>query len=207
MDIMLNFALAAGLGLLGFGAAVPNRGRTGSGAARLPFAAAYVLARCPDWSLWRCRRPRRQPLHGFQKTMWIVLGTLYVGAGAADILGYGNRLGVTLAGIPDHVAERRRAVVMGALFSLNIPACAAPLLALVIGSAAVAQSLATGFLLLAVFGLAISLPVAAGLVIPVLQRPILSLSRWSDRVPVVSGVLLAAVGPWSILLALRTAAP
>ena len=217
MDIVATFALAAGLGLLGFvePCTVGSTAVLFRSAAeldwerRLRFATAYVTVRTVLTGLLGIAAVLVGSLFiGFQKAMWIGLGVLYVGIGAIYIAGYSKRLGFRLASIPGSGAERKNAMLLGALFSLNIPACAAPLQGLLIGSAAAsARSPAIGFALLAVFGLAISLPVAAGLLVPALQRPILSLARWSDRVPVATGALLALVGGWSILLALRTAGP
>lgn len=216
MDILANLTLAAGLGLLGFiepctvgSTAVLFRTAADFRAReRLSFAGTYVLLRTVLTGLLGVVAVVLGGLFvGFQTAMWIGLGALYIAIGAAYIAGYASRLGLPF-GRATASKARKSAVLLGGIFSLNIPACAAPLLALLVGSAATAApNLTAGFLLLAVFGLAISLPVAAGLLLPALQRPILSLSRWSDRVPTVTGILLAAIGAWSILLALVTGTP
>lgn len=216
MDVAATLALAAGLGLLGFiepctvgSTAVLFRTTAEfSDRERLSFAGTYALVRTVMTGLLGIAAVLVGGLFvDFQQAMWIGLGALYVAIGAAYVSGYSSHIRIPFGKAPVGRAQTS-AVVLGCLFSLNIPACAAPLLALLIGSAATtARTPAAGFLFLAVFGLAISLPVAAGIAVPALQRPILSLSRWSDRIPVITGLLLATVGAWSIVLALRTAAP
>lgn len=213
MEFASTLMHSAGLGLLGFiepctvgSTAVLSRTAAGlSRDQRLSFAATYVLVRTFLSGLLGIAAVYvGGRFLGFQKAMWIGLGALYVAIGIAYLAGYSKHLSIGFGRTPAVQTERRSAALLGALFSLNIPACAAPLLALLIGSAAVAaQSAITGFALLAVFGLAISLPIAAGLIAPPLQRSILALSRWSDRAPVITGILLALVGLWSVVLAFQ----
>jgi cytochrome c-type biogenesis protein len=107
-------------------------------------------------------------------------------------------LGPSLARLADLPAS----VGPGVLFGLNIPACAAPLLlALLAGAAAggaAGATLASGFLELALFGLALSLP----LIVAVLFAPARRLLDWlaglSGRLPLWTGLLLVALGAWSI---------
>src|SRR5204863_9591152 len=60
------------------------------------------------------------------------------------------------------LGDRRGSAALGVLFGLNIPACAAPLVVAMLGAAAVEGSagapLASGFITLGLFGLALSLP-------------------------------------------------
>jgi len=88
------------------------------------------------------------------------------------------------------------------LFGLNIPACAAPLLLASVGAAtaggASGASFALGFASLALFGLALSLP----LVLAVLIAPARQALDWtaglSRRAPLWTGVALIALGVWSV---------
>lgn len=96
---------------------------------------------------------------------------------------------------------------MGLLFGLNIPPCAGPLLVALLGTAAAGgaagSTLASGFVSLALFGLALSLP----LVLAVLFQPARGALEWlaslSRRLPFWSGLLLVVLGSWSIFLGLR----
>src|SRR5258708_29088267 len=59
-------------------------------------------------------------------------------------------------------AERvERAAALGVVFGLNVPACAAPLLAALMAASLGVGSAARGFFSMAVFGLALSLPLVA----------------------------------------------
>jgi len=97
---------------------------------------------------------------GVQHALWITLGSLYVllgsvylGGGAPWIIRRTNRV------LP-RLSPGSGGVGLGALFALNIPACAAPLLAVLLGGAAARASAGGGVtyggLSLLVFGLALS---------------------------------------------------
>lgn len=143
---------------------------------------------------------------GFQKTMWIVLGSLYLLIGAALLVGKG---GAFMRGIGPgwaRLKDTRGAVGLGLLFGFNIPACAAPLIFALLGLAAASGAtmgtIAQGFVSLAVFAFALSLP----LILAVLFAPARRLLDWaagvSARAPLVTGVVLVALGLWSIGFAL-----
>src|SRR3546814_1366678 len=69
---------------------------------------------------------------------------------------------VTLGPSLKRLGRLRGSAGLGLLFGLNIPACAAPLLlALLAGAATTGATLLSGFVALAVFGLALSLPLVA----------------------------------------------
>lgn len=139
---------------------------------------------------------------GFQKAAWILLGVLYAALGIAYLsgrIGWVSRsFGPSLA----RFSSVRGSAALGAVFGLNIPACAAPLLLALLGASAASGarggSAAEGFLALGLFGLALSLP----LVVAVLFAPARKALDWvaalSRRLPVWTGVLLIALGAWSI---------
>jgi cytochrome c-type biogenesis protein len=139
---------------------------------------------------------------GFQKAMWIALGTLYVAMGLAFLAG---RAGVFMTALGPRLArvgELRGSAALGVLFGLNIPACAAPLLFALIGAAAAGgvsgTTMANGFVSLALFGFALSLPLAVAVLFPAAQRLLDRLAALSRRVPFWTGVVLLALGAWSI---------
>ncbi len=96
--------------------------------------------------------------------------------------------------------------MLGLLFGLNIPACAAPLILALLGLAAAGGATAAdnggGFVSLAIFGLALSLPlVVAVLFAP--ARPLLDrMAALSHSMPRWTGAIFALLGLWSIWFAL-----
>ncbi len=148
---------------------------------------------------------------GFQRGVWIALGTLYLLLGLVGLV----RPRALRPRLPRPVVGGRyaagTALGLGFLFGLNIPACAAPLLALLLGTAAAAGTsgggAATGFLSLALFGFALSLPVVVAVILPAGRRTLEGLRRVADRAPRVTGGVLVAVGIWSIAFALTAEIP
>jgi cytochrome c-type biogenesis protein len=138
---------------------------------------------------------------GFQKAGWVVLGALYVALGAAYLSG---RAGALMRGLGPGLGRLGGgtwgAASLAVLFGLNIPACAAPLLAVVLGGTAVAgpEAVARGFVSLAVFGLALSLPLVLAVLWPAARRALDRASAASARVPVLIGLLLVGLGLWSV---------
>ena len=95
---------------------------------------------------------------------------------------------------------------LGVLFGFNIPACAAPLLLALLSTAAArgaaGATLASGFVSLALFGLALSLPLVVAVLFAPARQAIDWLAGLSRRLPFWTGMLLIALGAWSIWLAL-----
>lgn len=138
----------------------------------------------------------------FQKAMWIVLGSLYLVIGAALLLGKG---GIFMRGIGPGLArlkDTRGAVGLGLLFGLNIPACAAPLIFALLGVAAAGGAatgaIAQGFVSLAVFGFALSLPLILAVLFAPARRLLDRAAGIAARAPLITGLVLIALGLWSI---------
>lgn len=142
----------------------------------------------------------------FQKGGWIVLGAIYVAIGALYLFGQARILMVSLGPSLAHLSSVKGSAVLGLLFGLNIPACAAPLIFALLGMAAASGiaggTLAAGFLSLALFGLALSLPLVAAVIFRPARRGLDRLAGLSRRLPAWTGVLLIAIGLWSIGFAL-----
>jgi cytochrome c-type biogenesis protein len=143
---------------------------------------------------------------GFQKVAWMVLGTLYAALG---VLYIGGRIGWLMRSFGPGlttISSVRGSAALGVLFGLNIPACAAPLLLALLGASAAGgargASAAQGFLALALFGFALSLPLLAAVFFEPARRALDWLAALSRRLPVWTGVLLLALGAWSIWFAL-----
>ncbi len=134
-----------------------------------------------------------------QKGFWILLGSLYLVLGGLYLAGRAGFLKRSLGPGLRRLSGARGPAALGVLFGLNIPACAAPLLFALFGAAAVSgTTVAQGFLTLALFGLALSAPLA----LAVLWRPggalLDRLAGLASRIPRVTGAVLIAFGLWSI---------
>ena len=88
---------------------------------------------------------------------------------------------------------------------MNIPACAAPLLAAILGTAAVSgpARFTQGFVMLAAFGLALSLPIAVAVLWPAGRRALDRLGRYASGVPRIIGIVFVVLGALSLYFALR----
>lgn len=137
-----------------------------------------------------------------QKAIWVIVGLLYLIIGGLYLVG---RIGILMRSIGprlDTLATPRGSLMLGAILGLNIPACAGPLLlALLAASAAGAAggvTLARGFLSLALFGFALSLPLVVAVLFPPARRALDWIAALSRRIPVWTGLLFVALGVWSI---------
>jgi len=148
---------------------------------------------------------------GFQRGAWIALGTVYTAIGALYLTGQAGFLmrsiGPRLAGLNG----THGSIGLGVIFGLNIPACAAPLLLVLLGFAATGgasgSALISGFVSLAVFGLALSLPLVAAVAFEPARRMLDKLAGLSARMPFWAGVLLIVLGLWSIWFGLFATLP
>ena len=139
---------------------------------------------------------------GFQKAMWAGLGLLYVALGLLFVAGRVGYVMTSLGPSLARIGDVRGSAALGLLFGLNIPACSAPLLFALLGAAAVSgvsgAALANGFWSLALFGFALSLPLAVAVLVPAARRALNWLAGLSRRVPFWTGVVLIGLGIWSI---------
>lgn len=139
---------------------------------------------------------------GFQQAAWIIFGAAYALIGALYIAGKSGLFLRSFGPGLSRLASVNGAAALGAVFAFNIPACAAPfILALVgmaIAGAAGGASLATGFASLALFGLALSLPIMVVVLFPRARVALDWLAGLSRRMPFWSGILFIALGLWSI---------
>jgi cytochrome c-type biogenesis protein len=138
-----------------------------------------------------------------QKAAWLALGAAYVALGALYLLGKADVLMARLVPATRR-ASLKGSIGLGLLFGLNIPACAAPLLFAVLGAAAAGGhgSAAHGFLSLALFGLALSLPLLAAVALSPARRALDWLSGQARRLPVITGLVFLGLGLWSMYFGL-----
>lgn len=139
---------------------------------------------------------------GFQRAAWLALGLLYAGVGILYLTSTIGRFMVSLGPSLTRLADIRGSVALGILFGLNIPACAAPLLLALLAAAAtegvVGATIASGFISLALFGLALSLPLIVTVLFAPARRALDWLAELSKRLPFWTGLLLLALGAWSV---------
>ncbi len=143
---------------------------------------------------------------GLQRVAWIVLGAAYVALGLLYLTGRASILMTSLGPSMARLSDARGSATLGLLFGLNIPACAAPLVFALLGAAAAAgaagATLVTGFVSLALFGLALSLPLIVAVLFAPARRALDWLAGLSRRMPFWTGLLLVALGAWSIWFAI-----
>ncbi|MGH8226163.1 MAG: cytochrome c biogenesis CcdA family protein [Gammaproteobacteria bacterium] len=141
-------------------------------------------------------------LFGAQRGLWIALGGVYLLLGAIYLAGRRRWLMVSLGPSFARLSGTRGSAALGVLFGLNVPACAAPLIFVLLGlSTARGASGAAqwqGFLLLFIFGLALSAPLVLAVAWERARRALDWLASWSVRAPRWTGAVLAALGLWSI---------
>lgn len=215
MDIAAASLLALGLGLLGFVEPCSVGGHLlfikylerRSPRQRIVQTLAFTLTRATLMAgLGMIAALIGTAFTGLQQGLWAILGGLYVlvgliylGGGAPQVIAAVNRL------LP-RLSAASGSVGLGALFGLNVPACAAPLLAVLLGDAAARAAtgapLAYGALTLLIFGLALSSPLLLAVFTRRGRRLRDAITGLAGRLPRWTGVLLVALGVWSILLAL-----
>lgn len=136
----------------------------------------------------------------YQKGAWALMGAIYIGLGIVYLTGHISHLkrgfGVSLG----RIQGKAGAATLGMIFAFNIPACAGPLLIVLLGTAAVseANSLLRGFVMLTLFGLALSLPLVAAVVTATGRKLFERLAHYSSGAPKVLGLIFIALGLWSI---------
>ena len=145
---------------------------------------------------------------GFQRAAWIILGTVYILLGLPYLLRKTQALRLSLSLNLGRVSPLRSSALVGVLFGLNIPACAAPLIIALLATAAasgsVGATVAGGFISLGLFGLALSLPLVAVLLFEPGGRALDGLASLSQRLPFWTGLTLIVLGAWSIWFGMFT---
>jgi cytochrome c-type biogenesis protein len=213
--VMGLVAIPAGLGLIGFvepcsiGSSLVFvkylEGKTG--AAKVAEMTLFALTRAVFIGLLGVFAALLGTLFlDLQRGAWLLLGGGYVALGLLLATGRASMLMVTVGPGLKRLGGARASAGLGLLFGLNIPACAAPLLfALLAGTAAApGMTLAHGFVALGVFGLALSLPLVAAVLIPAARGLLDRLAALTGRFPVFGGIVLVALGAWSIWFGLFT---
>lgn len=139
-----------------------------------------------------------QKLISAQTGIWLVFGVIYLLVGLAFVMGKAGAVKQRIDLAPDAWKRASNPVVLGMAFGLNIPACAAPILFGLLGLAATVGTVLAGFIMMFLFGLFLSLPLALFAVLP-------KWAAWLDRfgqrlknMRWVIGAVFILLGLWSI---------
>ena len=201
------FLLPAGLGLLGFVEPCTIGGHLlflDTQKARKPASQrqallVFILVRSLVAGLFGAAAAMLgQVLVGLQTGLWLVFGTLYLALGLGFLLGFAGRLKQRLELAPEHWKRATSPLVLGAAFGLNIPACAAPILFVLLGMAASGAAVATGFAQMAIFGFFLSMPLTLFVAFPGLGGGLARIGSWFGNAGRLLGVVFVALGLWSI---------
>ncbi len=139
---------------------------------------------------------------GLQKGFWIIFGIIYLIFGILYLTGKSGILQLSLGPGLSRISGAGGSAGLGILFAFNIPACAAPLIFALLGTATASGAgggaLTGGFASLAVFGAALSLPLVVAVLFAPARRALDWVAGLSARMPFWAGVVLIALGLWSI---------
>lgn len=216
MDLFQIFVMPIGLGLLGFiepctvGSSLLFIQYLEGALARekLAYVVVFVIARAAViGALGALAALIGAAFIGFQKAAWVLLGALYIVLGLLYMSGRARLVMRSLGPGLRTSAGARGSAALAILFGLNIPACAAPLLFAVLGMAAAggaaqAASVVRGFVSLALFGLALSLPLAAAVLWTPAWRALNGLGAYGAKRTGMTGSLFVVLGAWSIYFGL-----
>lgn len=137
-----------------------------------------------------------QRLIGVQTGAWLIFGAIYLGL--AIFAGWDKSIRRQIGFAPERWKAASNPLVQGLAFGLNIPACAAPILFGLMGAATVSGSAMTGFVMMAVFSFALSLPLVPLSIVPSLARPLDRLADWLRPRRWLLGAIFVGLGIWSV---------
>jgi cytochrome c-type biogenesis protein len=133
-----------------------------------------------------------------QTGLWLVFGVVYVVIGVAFGAGQGGYFKRRMDAGPSAWKMGSNPVLLGIAFGLSIPACAAPILFGLIGLVAGSGAVMLGFATMAVFALALSLPLAALAVSPFAMSLAGRLAGDGRITRWVVAIIFIVLGLWSL---------
>lgn len=133
-----------------------------------------------------------------QQGFWVVLGMVYTGIGFLYLTDKISILKVHFGRSISRLSSNNGTIVLGMLFGLNMPACAAPLLFVLFTTAVGADNLLQGFATLALFGFALSVPLLLFVTLSTFRNHLDILVSLSGKMPKLTGSLMLTLGMWSI---------
>jgi cytochrome c-type biogenesis protein len=133
-----------------------------------------------------------------QTGAWFIFGVIYTALGLAFLIRKSGlfRWKVDLA--PSTWKQVQNPVVLGLAFGLNIPACAAPILFGLLGLAGTAGTALAGFVMMFLFGLALTFPLIAVATDPRISDWLKATGAWMKQRPWMTGSIFILLGLWSI---------
>lgn len=134
----------------------------------------------------------------FQHLVWVGLGGVYLMIGVAYLTRHVRWLMRPLGPGLAWLSTRHGSIWLGLFFGLNVPACAVPLLVALLSSAFAARATLAGFVMLALFGVTLSLPIIAAVWFESARRWIGGLAALSRSGSVWTGTAFLLLGAWSI---------
>ncbi len=139
-----------------------------------------------------------QKLIGLQTGLWLVFGSVYLAIGLAFVAGKAGLVKQRISLAPAAWKRAKNPGILGLAFGLNIPACAAPILFGLLGLAATTGTLFTGFLMMFLFGLFLSLPLVVVATNAKLAGGLVVLGQKMKRMPWIIGAIFILLGLWSL---------
>jgi len=139
-----------------------------------------------------------QKLISAQTGIWLVFGSIYLVIGLAFLAGRAGLMKRKISLAPAAWKRAQSPLVLGLAFGLNIPACAAPILFGLLGLAATSGTIITGFIMMFLFGLFLSLPLALFAFIPRLASWLEQLAGRMKQMGLLIGLVFVVLGLWSI---------
>jgi len=137
-------------------------------------------------------------LIGIQTGLWLVFGVIYFAVGLTYLTGRAGVIKKQIDLAPSTWRRAKNPFVLGLAFGLNIPACAAPILFGLLGLAATTGTFLSGFMMMAIFGLSLSLPLIAFAAIPKLTGWLDTFGQLMKRMHWVLGFVFVLLGIWSV---------
>lgn len=212
MDLWLLLILPLGLGLLGFiepctvGSSLLFvkylEGK--AAAAKIVETTVFAVTRAMFiGSLGAVAALVGSALIGVRQWFWILLGSAYVVLGGIYLAGWHGRLMRAVGPGFARTSTTGTAAMLGLVFGLNIPACAAPLLAAILAASVGTATIVQGFWMMAIFGVALSLPLIAAVSWGTARAALDRMAQLSGRAPLWTGMVLIVVGVWSVYLGIR----
>lgn len=133
-----------------------------------------------------------------QTTLWLVFGVIYILIALAYFMGRADWVKRPFDLALSSGTRKSNPVVLGFIFGLNIPACAAPILFGLMGLVSSTGSFTMGFVAMALFGFALSAPLAVFAIYPGLTRFMERTGRGGSKTRWIMGAVFIGLGAWSI---------
>lgn len=139
--------------------------------------------------------------YSLQRAGWLAFGTVYIAIGVMYLTGHVRWLMQSVGPRLAALGDARSSALLGLLFGLNIPACAGPLLVALLAATAGGATpggAAGGFVSLALFGIALSLPLVGAVFFAPLRRATDFLAGLSRSMPRWTGIALIVLGVFTL---------